>query len=337
MERPDRARPSSLEGPRGGLRRLLHDRPRRRDRQRRAAVDPDRPRLLAQDLQWVLTAYAITFGGFLLLGGRAADLLGRRRVFLVGVVALHARLARSAASPSPTPPDRRARRPGPRRRDHLAGGALDRHDDLRGGRGAQQGARDLGRHRRLGRGGRRASRRRAHGSTRLGVDLLRQRPGRRRSPSSLTPRLVRESRAEGLERGFDVAGAVTVTGGLALLVYAHVAGARPRLELGQDDRAARRSRLLLLIAFVVDREPRAQTRCSARHLPHRTLTGANIVGFLLGATIFGNFFVLTLYVQHVLGYSAIRDGRRPSCPPRARPSRAPASRSTLTTKVGGSP
>jgi MFS family permease len=38
------------------------------------------------DLQWVVTAYAITFGGFLLLGGRAADLLGRRRVFLVGVV-----------------------------------------------------------------------------------------------------------------------------------------------------------------------------------------------------------------------------------------------------------
>src|SRR6201991_4477504 len=38
------------------------------------------------DLQWVVTAYAITFGGFLLLGGRAADLFGRRRVFLTGVV-----------------------------------------------------------------------------------------------------------------------------------------------------------------------------------------------------------------------------------------------------------
>src|SRR6202171_1865250 len=39
-----------------------------------------------EGLQWVITAYAITFGGFLLLGGRAADLFGRRRVFLVGVV-----------------------------------------------------------------------------------------------------------------------------------------------------------------------------------------------------------------------------------------------------------
>src|SRR5437867_12532685 len=37
------------------------------------------------DLQWVITAYAITFGGFLLLGGRAADLFGRRRLFLIGV------------------------------------------------------------------------------------------------------------------------------------------------------------------------------------------------------------------------------------------------------------
>ena len=47
----------------------------------------------AQGLQWVVSAYALTFAGLLLLGGRAADLLGRRRVFMVGVVALHARLA----------------------------------------------------------------------------------------------------------------------------------------------------------------------------------------------------------------------------------------------------
>src|SRR5687768_13218804 len=39
-----------------------------------------------EDLQWVISAYALFFGGFLLLGGRAADLLGRRRVFLVGIV-----------------------------------------------------------------------------------------------------------------------------------------------------------------------------------------------------------------------------------------------------------
>ena len=52
------------------------------------------------ELQWVITAYAITFGGFLLLGGRAADLLGRRRMFLVGLVLFSARLARLRAAPA---------------------------------------------------------------------------------------------------------------------------------------------------------------------------------------------------------------------------------------------
>ena len=46
-----------------------------------------------ENLQWVVSAYALVFGGFLLLGGRAADVLGRRRVFLVGPRRVHARLA----------------------------------------------------------------------------------------------------------------------------------------------------------------------------------------------------------------------------------------------------
>ena len=84
-----------------------------------------------QTVQWVITAYAITFGGFLLLGGRMADLLGRRLIFLVGLVALHGRLARLRAREQLQRPDRRARGAGPRRGDHLARGALDRDDDLR--------------------------------------------------------------------------------------------------------------------------------------------------------------------------------------------------------------
>ena len=170
-------------------------------------------------VQWVITAYAITFGGFLLLGGRMADLLGRKRIFLVGLTC--SRSPRSfAGSPTARRADRRARGAGPRRGDHLAGGALDRDDDLPRGRRAEQGARDLGRARRLGRRGGRALRRDPDQVPRLGVDLLRQRAGRRarvrrwRSPSS--PR----ARADLGHRRFDAAGAVTVTGGLALLVYA---------------------------------------------------------------------------------------------------------------------
>ena len=64
----------------------VHGRPRRDDRERRAAVDPDRSPPLGGDLQWIVNAYTLVFGGFLLLGGRLGDLLGRKRLFLIGLV-----------------------------------------------------------------------------------------------------------------------------------------------------------------------------------------------------------------------------------------------------------
>ena len=132
-----------------------------------------------ENLQWVISAYALVFGGFLLLGGRAADLLGRRRIFLAGVVvftlaSLLAGLAWSEASLIAA----RASA-GSRRGDHLARRALDPLDDVRRGPRAQHRARRLGRRRRLRRRGRRPARRDPHRRAQLGVDLLRQRPGRR--------------------------------------------------------------------------------------------------------------------------------------------------------------
>ena len=56
-------------------------------------VDPGGSRVLPENLQWVVSAYALTFGGFLLLGGRLGDLLGRRQLFMVGLVALPVVLA----------------------------------------------------------------------------------------------------------------------------------------------------------------------------------------------------------------------------------------------------
>ena len=98
------------------------------------------------NLQWVVTAYGITFGGFLLLGGRAADLLGRRRIFMVGLGGLHRRVARLRAGRRPTAFLIAMRgAAGPRRGDRVAGGALDRDEHVRRGRRAQQGARHLGR------------------------------------------------------------------------------------------------------------------------------------------------------------------------------------------------
>ena len=96
------------------------------------------------DLQWVLSAYALTFGGFLLLGGRTADLLGRRRVFMSGVALFTAASLLCGLSHLRGDADRRARRPGPRRRDPLPRRAVDHHDDVPGGLRAKQGARRLG-------------------------------------------------------------------------------------------------------------------------------------------------------------------------------------------------
>ena len=131
-------------------------------------------------LPWVVNAYVLTFGGFLLLGGRLADLLGRRRVFMFGPGPLRPRLAGRRAGDQLRAADRRPRRPGPRRRDPLPRRALDRRHHLPRRRRAQQSAGDLGRGRRLRRRRRRAARRRPHRIPRLGMGALGQRPDRDR-------------------------------------------------------------------------------------------------------------------------------------------------------------
>ena len=85
-----------------------------------------------EDLQWVISAYALFFGGFLLLGGRAADLLGRRRLFLGGPRRIHACLSVRRACLVGGVADHCPLGSGPRRGDCHAGGAVDPHDHLHG-------------------------------------------------------------------------------------------------------------------------------------------------------------------------------------------------------------
>ena len=124
---------------------------------------------------------------------------------------------------------------------------------------------------------------------------------------ALTPRIVPESRREGAERRYDALGAVLVSGGLALLVYA--ISRAPIVGW-----ATARTILLLvaagvLLAAFLFNERRIHDPLMPFHIFRvRTVAGANIVGFLLGGVLFANFFVLTLYVQDVLGYSAIKTG-----------------------------
>jgi EmrB/QacA subfamily drug resistance transporter len=257
-------------------------------------------------VQWVITAYAITFGGFLLLGGRMADLLGRRRIFVVGLIlftaaSLACGLANSASvliaargvqglgaaiiSPAALSIVTTTFAEGAERNKALGiWGAL-------GGSGAAAGV--------------------------LFGGILTKYLGWEwiffvnvpvgALVFALTWPFVPESRADLGHHRFDATGAVTVTGGLTLLVYA----ISKAPDVGWS--SARTILLLVASAGLLGAFALTELRTQAPLMPFaifrlRSLAAANIVGFLLGAVIFANFFVLTLYVQQVLGWSALRTG-----------------------------
>jgi MFS family permease len=180
--------------------------------------------LSTEQLQWIVNAYTLMFGGFLLLGGRAADLIGRRRLFLIGIALFSAASAANAlantgevliiargvqglgAAWSPPRRCRSSPPPSPRAGPHPRDGRLGR---------------DRRRRRRL----RPAPRRHPHRRPQLAVDLRHQRP-HRIGTAIAALRYVPESRGVMTHRRFDLAGAVTVTAGLIVLVYAIVKARR---------------------------------------------------------------------------------------------------------------
>ncbi|MDX6412989.1 MAG: hypothetical protein QOH23_399 [Gaiellaceae bacterium] len=258
-----------------------------------------------QNLQWVISAYALVFGGFLLLGGRAADLLGRRRIFLAGIIlftlaSLFAGLAWSEASlisaralqglgaavitPAALSILSTTFTEG-RERNIALGvwGAV-------GGFGAAAGVL-------LG------------GiltdalswswiffvNVPVGVTAF-----------VLAPMLLKESRDANV-KSFDALGAVLVTGGLSSLVYAIT-------QAGQDGWLAGKTlsffaaSVAMLVGFLVweQRHPEPLMRLGILRI--RTVSGANAAGFIMGTAMFSMFLMLTLYMQQVLGYSAMKTG-----------------------------
>jgi EmrB/QacA subfamily drug resistance transporter len=259
-----------------------------------------------ESLQWVITAYGIMFGGFLLLGGRMADLLGRRRLFIAGVAlfTLSSLLAGFAWSE----------------------GSLIAFRATQGLGGALLAPAALsiltttfaeGRERNIALGVWGAvSGSGAAAGVLLGGFLT----------SSLTwswiffinvpvglalvavsPLLLRESRAELGHRYFDFAGAVTVTSGLMLLVYAMTRAT----EIGWG--SAETIGLIAASAALILSFVAIELRSKAPLLPMRifrlrSLTGANVTSFLVGTALFSQFFLGTLYMQQVLHYSAMKTG-----------------------------
>ncbi len=259
-----------------------------------------------ENLPWVVNAYVLTFGGFLLLGGRTADLLGRRRVFMAGLalVGIASLVAGFATTEGQLIAARAAQGLGAA---IISPAALSIVTTT-----FSDGAE---RNRALGVWGAVAGSGGAAGVLLGGI--LTDGPGWEwvlwvNVPVSilifaLAPRLIAESRAEHETRAFDVAGAVTVTAALSILVYALVDATEAGWGSSQTIGLIALS-VALLAAFVA-----IELRSTKPLVPFsifriRTLTGANVVGLLVGASLISMFFFISLYMQQVLGYSAIHAG-----------------------------
>ena len=259
-----------------------------------------------ESLQWVLTAYAIFFGGFLLLGGRLADVLGRRRLFMIGLVlfsgaSLACGFAWSEAS-------------------------LITFRCIQGLGGALLSPAALsilvttfaeGRERNLALGvwGGIAGSGAAAGTLLGGV--LTSALGWQwifyinvpigAALVALSPFLLPASREGGARRGFDLPGAITATAGLMLLVYGLTRATQIGWGAGETI-ALLAVAAALLVAFAAIELRSRNALLPLRIIGLATPRTANIVGFLVGAGLFSQFFLLSLYMEQVLHYSALKTG-----------------------------
>jgi EmrB/QacA subfamily drug resistance transporter len=260
-------------------------------------------------LEWVVNAYAVTFGGLLLLGGRAGDILGRRRVFVFGLLLF------SGAS--------------------LLGGFATSQWWLLTARAAQgvgaaviaptalamittNFAEGVPRNRAFGVYAAMAGAGSAVGLL-LGGVLTTYASWRWvlfvNVPIGLVvaaaaPRVLAESpRRPGR---IDVAGAVTATGGVALLVYglSKAATGSDGVSHWGDAQvlASLTAAVVLLVSFVLIEMRGSHPLLPMRLLADRNRSGAYLVMLCIGTALFGMFFFITLFMQTVLGYSAIQTG-----------------------------
>src|SRR5437764_2989330 len=259
-----------------------------------------------ESLQWVITAYAIMFGGVLLLGGRLADLLGRRRLFMIGLalftvsslldglawseaslIGFRALQGLGAALLSPAALSILTTTFREGRERNLALGIWGAASGSGGAAGVLLGG--------------------ALTSAlswswiffiNVPVGLL---------VIGLTPWLLRESRAELGHRTFDFAGAASITGGLMLLVYAMTRATQHGWTTAETIGLLAASVALIAAFFVIELRSKAPL-LPLRIFRLRTLSASNLSGLLMGGAIFSQFFLLTLYMQQVLHYSALKTG-----------------------------
>ncbi|MCX4586331.1 MFS transporter [Streptomyces sp. NBC_01481] len=260
-------------------------------------------------LEWVVNAYAVTFGGLLLLGGRAGDILGRRRMFVFGLLLFSAAslLGGFATSQSWLLTARAVQGVGGAviaptalaliTTNFPEGGARNRAFGVyaaMAGAGSAVG---------LLLGGILTT----YASWRwvmfvnVPIGIL---------VAAAAPRMLTESpRRPGR---IDVAGAITGTGGVALLVYglSKAATGPDGVSHWGDAQvvASLAASVVLLVSFVLVERRSSHPLLPMRVLADRNRSGAYLIMLCVSTGLFGLFFFLTLFIQNVLGYSAIRTG-----------------------------
>jgi EmrB/QacA subfamily drug resistance transporter len=258
------------------------------------------------NLQWVATAYSLTFGGFLLLGGRCADLLGRRRILMLGIAVFTAASLGCALAAGETQLIAMRATQGLGAALMIPAALSIVMNMFR--EGAERN-KALGIWGALGAGG---------GTVGLiAGGLITRYIGWQyifylnvpigAAALALAPRIVPDSRLAVARRRFDLAGAISGTAGLVLLVDA--VSQAPQYGWG-----ATRTLVLLgasaaaLASFLVieSRSADPMIPLSIFRLP--SLAAANVAALLLGASFFGFVFAGTLYMQQVLHYSALQTG-----------------------------
>src|SRR5438874_2759804 len=259
-----------------------------------------------ESLQWVITAYSIFFGGVLLLGGRLADLLGRRRLFVAGLalftvsslldgfawssgslIGFRALQGLGAALLSPAALSILTTTFREGRERNLALGIWGAASGSGGAAGVLLG-----------------------GALTSGLGwswifFVNVPVGA--LVIGLTPFLLRESRAVLQHRHFVFAGAGSITGGLMLLVYAMTRAAQHGWATAETIGLLAASAALIGAFFLIELRSKAPL-LPLRIFRLRTLSASNVSGLLMGGAIFSQFFLLTLYMQEVLHYSALQTG-----------------------------
>jgi EmrB/QacA subfamily drug resistance transporter len=257
-------------------------------------------------LQWVITAYTILFGGVLMLGGRLADLLGRRRLFIIGLslftasslldglawsegslIAFRTLQGLGAALLSPAALSILTTTFEEGRERNLALGVWGAVSGSGGAAGVLLGGALTS----------------GFGwswiffiNVPVGIAVI-----------ASTPFLLRESRADLDHRHFDFAGAASITSGLMLLVYAMTRAAQHGWGTTESIVLLAVSAVLISVFFAIEARSPAPL-LPLRIFKLRTLSGSNLGGLALGGAVFAEFFLLTLYMQQVLHYSALHTG-----------------------------